>query len=273
MRPFVLVACLFVTAVASPQLSIAATPQLPLSDYKPLPVGTMIECDTWRCEITRSGKRGIEGRDGDGNRTRFADSLIPYGKAKGVPPLGFQGPVITVAGYDSSQIPLKLNSIKLDNEDLTAVMQLWPLEVGKSAEFKPRYDGEHAGSGNMKVSSKITVDRTEQVNAAGQSRNVFVIIERIRRKETSYRSSVTDELQRTLWFAPDHGVIVREELEYLAGPRGGNKFTYALTGIEFPKDAPAVAQGDKDAKKNMGIVKKEMTPAQIAEAQNLASEY
>ena len=41
---------------------------------------------------------------------------------------------------------------------------------------------------------------------------------------------------------------------------------YAWTSI-------AATQGNENAKKNKGIVKKQMTPAQIAKAQELSSEY
>jgi TPR repeat protein len=52
-------------------------------------------------------------------------------------------------------------------------------------------------------------------------------------------------------------------------------------GVGVPKDyvkayawsSIAATQGYEEAKKNKGIIKKQMTPAQILEAQNLSSEY
>ena len=193
--------CLFVAAVVASASSNAATPQLPQAEYKPLPVGTVIEYDTWKCEVVRSEEFITDCRDPDSrSRTKFAGLLVPYGSVEKAPPLGLQLPVMWL--YDGAwEGILKTRRIKLSSQQISSIAALWPLTVGKSVDYKPKYDLE-AGGTDVAAAANLRVDRIEQVSIGGRDHLTYVIVEDVKRLITSTYVASRDKFRRTLWFAP-----------------------------------------------------------------------
>ena len=217
MRVTLFATCLFGVAVAFPQFSVAESPNLPPAEYKPLPVGAVIDYDSWTCEVIRSNEVATNCRDPDGARTSITGHLVPYGKVKDAPPLKWQAPFMLYGtGFEYA---LKLKSIELDQEAQSKILSLWPLKVGNSAKYKPKYDADNKYGSKPRLSSHLKVKRMERVQVSNAHYDSFVIVENARRSHYLTRGGLgsDDNFRRTIWYAPALGVVVKEKFEWTTG--------------------------------------------------------
>ena len=216
MRIALLAVCLF--AVASSQSSEAASPNLPPAEYKPLPVGTVIEYDTWTCEVVHSADFVTECRDSELGRVSMYGLIQPFGTTTKAPPLNNLSPVIFSGDWKEQAV--RLDSVNISKEARDAIRNLWPLKAGNRVKYKPDHDAVRSG-GQVppEVTAEVEVIGSESLIVAGYNHDTQIVSNTVTRRYQG--SGKDDNFRRTLWIDPKLGIIVKQKHEWLTGYRKG----------------------------------------------------
>ena len=124
--------------ILSASSTFAAGPELPPAEYKTPPVGTIIEYDTWTCEVIRSEEFLTERRDSELGHVSIYGTIQPFGKMAKAPPLKLLDSVIFSGDWGDRVGP----SSQIVSEQ--------GLRVSVEAEQTPQYSdfrraGHHGG--------------------------------------------------------------------------------------------------------------------------------
>jgi|TARA_B100000029_G_C17584888_1_gene960824 hypothetical protein len=102
------------------------------------PKGTVIEYDTWTCEVSRSTEFELECRDPEHGRVGFYGGFETTGSYADIPPLKALVPLMSYnLGYESDKA-LPIRGFALNAEARAAIESLWPLKPGIPVELRPR---------------------------------------------------------------------------------------------------------------------------------------
>lgn len=239
-----------IAMAASPELAPAAKPMTAAAEsgvpFVAPPRGTIIEYDTWTCEITRSDKFVSECRDPEGGRVGYYGGFELFGSYTDIPPLRALVPLMSYdLGFDSDRA-LKVGGFALDEDARSAIASLWPLKAGNSTEYRIDYDARGAYGGEVRVKAESKVERQESVSVGDRTFETFVISQTVRRKvlQTRGEGGPEDIYLRTVWLDAKRGIIVKDGRKWLSGFRKGKTKKYELVNVTFPKDAPLAAAPD-----------------------------
>ena len=233
-------------APAPRQTTLTATPtQVAAPAYKGPPVGTVIEYDTWKCEVVRSAEFVTECRDPELGRVSTYGMIQPFGTMTKVPPLNNLGPVIFSGDWGENAI--QLDGVNVSKEARNAIRELWPLNVGKRAKYKLNHDAALGGTRSVppEVLAEVEVTGSESLTVAGRSHDTQIVSSTITRRYLG--TSKDDNFRRTLWIDPKLGIVVKQKLEWLTGYRQGKTSEYRLVKVTFPQEAPVIAQAAPQA--------------------------
>ena len=228
---------MLVTA-AVPRFSEAASPQLPPAEYRPLPVGTILEYDTWTCEVVRSEGFRTTCRDPEYGTVGFYGVVENFGPLHRHPHFS-QISLIACRNFQNLDGGIeweKVSTVTLNESARAAIENLWPIRVGNTAEF-------HVGYGGVlqkpRVAARAEVVDTESITIHGINYHTYVVSTQVSR---DCAGADRDGYHKTSWYAPKLGFIVKDRLEWLTGYRKGKTSEYKLVNLTFPQDAPVIAQ-------------------------------
>ena len=117
-----------------------------------------------------------------------------------------------------------------NNEARLAVENLWPLEVGKKAQYTGIVASEVGYRYSGRVSSTANVESTELVEIYGFRLRAFVIMVHSR---VRWGNAIHSDFMRRLWYSPDIGMVVKENFEWTKGERKGRRFDYVLRSVRL----------------------------------------
>ncbi len=204
-----------------------AGPSLPPAEYKPLPVGTKVTYDTWGYTVTKS----------DGFDIRFKTSAGNWKKYYAV--FGKQGDAAYTPRGDDWRTTL-------DDETRAALEGLWPLKVGKKAQWnlEDSYEGGFGGF-PIRRSWTVTVEvvGTEVLELNGFLYPTYVVKEHavsegaVHAGSLHIPDSVGDPFGylETKWYDPESGLVLKSIKKMTRGPEKGDRKEYSLVRVRFPE--------------------------------------
>lgn len=203
------------------------------AQYKPLPVGTVLDYGSWTCTVRRSTDFEHVCRGPNGETAQFYGKMIAFGPV----PLSGYGTGFAQVYCDTNVH--EIESIQLLSPAREALRSLWPLSVGKKATFeRDLRSGEILGP----QLSNIQVSGVRRVSVAGTEERVYVIEGETRNLECRIgNQSNTLSFKEVWWYAPDIATIVHYEIKWPDSPDWGQSFSYDLKSIKLPGN-PAVAR-------------------------------
>ena len=215
------------------------------SPFTAPPRGTVIEYDTWTCEVTQAADFVTECRDPEHGRVNFYGMIEPIGKVSEAPPIKAILPLMKFQEGEWGDARINVWGIALNANARAEIEQLWPLGAGKSARYEIDYDVEVGGYvSNARIKAETTVERTESLTIGDQDYETYVISQSVSRVVLVTRGGggPSDNYRRTIWIDPQLGIIVKDRREWLMGYRKGKTQEYKLVNVTFPEYAPAIAQ-------------------------------
>ena len=227
-----------VPLVAAIVLSAAhgAGPDLAPAQYKPLPVGTVLEYKTWQCRLEAGAPNEQVCRGVAGDRVTFYRHFVPVGH---LPKSGYATGLtgIWCAGHNAggAEIEEPFEDVILDQKARTAIDSLWPLQVGKEVLFRRNF---RPVSGSAK--SKIRVAGTRTVTVGGAERQVYVLKGETRKLNCS--TGAKRGFDEEWWYDPALGAVVHYEIAW--GTTQTSEFlnfNYDLVKATVPAAPPLMA--------------------------------
>lgn len=251
-RRRVVPAFIFLIGASMLEGTALAGPSLPPAPYKPIPVGTRLEYDSWSCVV--------EGSDGLKTVCRNARaSVSTYGTF--VPT--HRGPAQQIMGSVSKIYCGKFteeypnNPVSIGNSGRSAIERFWPLKVGNEISFDIL-----ASYGDANVT--MSVKRTEDVQVAGRQRSTYVVEQTVELAPIERIVPCYPKYRRTVWYEPSSGLIVRDRMRWMTGPFKGSGWDSSLVNAELPKGPVAAQTVEQIAKEKARLAK---VRAEIAEAE------
>ena len=160
-----------------------------------------------------------------------------------VGPLKAQSDFLTFAARTACKGQVtRVREIELVGNAEKKLASLWPLEVGKKADYTIVQVtnggfGDNEANGTFRVRAKI--ERRESVATPGGTFDTFVIKQVARASCDANRITSTVVYERTIWFAPDPGVVVKETMRWTRGPLYGGARSSELVSLKLPGTATA----------------------------------
>ncbi|MFQ5764973.1 MAG: caspase family protein [Rhodospirillales bacterium] len=223
-------ALLGATVLLCPEaLSAAEGPKLPPAEYKPLPVGTVIEYSDRTYEVSRSDGYSVAIKAVKGGNPSWITAHALFGEHQDN---------LFVFGTTGEPIDYELS--EANRKKLEA---FWPLEVNKEVRYQLGEASMYSGAGTPPQTWTITLKvlRTEVINVGGGDYATFVIEEQ--GKSTDGMSFVGRK-----WYHPESGLIIQStrtwtgkvevgeynyfKVSYL---NEGEEDTYSLVRVRFPE--------------------------------------
>ena len=185
--------------------------------FRPLPVGTEVEYDTWKFKVTNVEGFGLTFNDG----SRWKHSYAVFGHQY-------------TSAYGTQEGRWEFF---FDDAAKSALESLWPLKIGKRARFE--FIGRGGSSGNNLIfwNVEFFIKDTQIIDVAGKKYKTYVVEEHA--KTDGFRWAGTkNEFVRSMWYHPQSGLIIKAEKKSSSG--GLTLFPvdeFTLKKVTFPKDA------------------------------------
>jgi hypothetical protein len=215
-----------ILAFASPAPA-AEGPNLAPAEYKPLPVGTVINYDKRSYTVTRNEGFEIvvkEGKSGNWNKP-----YAVFGRQ------GFNSYTLRVISvwrdwaYDAF----------FDDKGKSALKSLWPLKVGKKAEleFGEIFNKADGGEGSTRPwNLSLEVQGTESLEIKGIQYPAYVVKVRAFSEKTGiWTIFPVQEYIETHWYNPDSGLVLKFNREWIRGGTPDPRDSYSLVSVSYPK--------------------------------------
>ena len=202
----------------------SAGPALAPAEYKPLPVGTRVDYDTWSYTVTESNGFDVTYRAGNG----WAHQYAVFGKS---------GDGVYEVGVDWTAI--------LDGADKTALESLWPLKVGQKIRLDTEED-HTALTYSTGLSWKIVIEvtGTAVLELNGVRYATYVIREQAATEgSSSYQGGSREPTKYTAthWYHPGSGLVLKSSKQWTDGSSEGDHEEYRLTRVRYPEGTTNLA--------------------------------
>ncbi len=228
-----LIAAILVGAVPASPVG-AAGPDLPPAPYKPLPVGTVLDYGSWKCEVVES--KGMETVCANGNKhARLFGKFVEFGNFEFEGYAGNRRVIVCpVPGGATGGETIAIEPITLDQENRKALERIWPLKVGNEARFVL----SHGSRATRRIETRIRVEAVDRISLEKGERHVFRVVgtSEYRTCEEFGGPAGTQTALQTWWYDPALGVVVRTELEWTSAREAGYRYTSELKSATFPSD-------------------------------------
>jgi len=196
-----------------PAVAAAVAP----AQYKPLPVGSVLDYGSWKCEVVENIGFDTTCRDGN-KRVHFFGKFVVHGA---LPSVDYAGETPSLwceslyGGFSGEEVPL--GTLQLDETARQAIKNLWPLKVGNHASFDIRHGREKFDviKVNLRIKGMIT--------QAKSGHPVFEIVE-----SRDYRACLSTAFpnsrpnyKQTIQYDSTDGVVLRYERRWTGGSAEG----------------------------------------------------
>ena len=224
----VLTAGLFGALLLAAPSFAAEGPNLPPAEYKPLPEGTRVNYSSWGYIVKRS--EGFDAAIKENNGNKF---ILPYAV------FGRQGTgVSTLYSHAESATAEGPWETFFEDKSKSALQSLWPLSVGKKAEFEfnESYTSNYA-VGERTWHMTLEVVGTELLELGGLLYPTYVVQSHVSSKNPEIDYVITQDSERleTYWYNPDSGLVLKFKREWIRGKPFGSKDDYSFVKVNFPK--------------------------------------
>ena len=208
--------------------AFAAEAGLSPAPYRPLPVGTVLDYGSWKCEVIES--RGMDTVCADEDkRARVTGVFVVHGSTFDE---GYAGLVrsLNCMAAGAGGLPdsfVSMDSIALGEDARSAIVRFWPLRVGNTETFPLRF-GSHPDD---RADFSIKVVNTEDVVIDGRRRTLFVV-----QGTTKYRNCglIDTAFRQTWWYDPVEGIVVKSRRLWTGGNYAGLESRYEIAGFSSP---------------------------------------
>ena len=187
--------------------------------------GPALVFNAWTCSIGAGDAKSLACRTPGGGTLRLYRGVVFAGELP--PDLYFQEAYQSECGGRARRLPKIALAASAERE----IDKLFPLAVGNKARYTVEY--EFSG-GTMEVATSDTVVRSESVTfgpPGQQSTTTAFVIERSGSVTCALDRASPFEFKRLIWFAPDPGVIVKEQTTLSSGSVAGRKVSYDLVAL------------------------------------------
>lgn len=126
-------------------------------------------------------------------------------------------------------------SSRVAKKDQRALESLWPLKVGKEVRFATKIRNQGTvGDGEVgRVSSYARVESSGSQTLGGLERRTFVITILSKLRIISPGGVDQSEYLRRLWYAPEVGMVIKEEFTFSEGAFKGQRYDSTLLSAQL----------------------------------------
>ncbi len=223
----------------------AEGPQVSPAPYKALPVGTKVKYDSWAFEVKRS----------DG-----------FESAVKIPRIGKWFRTYAVFGRAGENVYSPSEGTSWETElgggARSALEGLWPLQVGKKADFGFQ---EKYKDGGRTWNLTLEVTGTENLVLNNLAYPTYVVREHASTEDGGNGIHPALEYAASHWYNPDSGLILKSRREWIRSSDAGSEEEYSIVRVSYPGGTTTHAL---KGTKSVGGVDKTL----IAEVQRLKQE-
>ena len=110
---------------------------------------------------------------------------------------------------------------RIFKKERAAIGSLWPLKVGRDVQYSTKFEtrGIPGAPSYGRTSSHVKVESTDSIIAGDSEWRTFVIVVRSKLRFPFQGGFDRSEHTRRLWYAPELGMVVKEEFEFGDGSR------------------------------------------------------